>query len=139
MSESSPRLRRAPAERFAGPEHVFDLNAVADGLRRETQPVRDGHRQMTLFRRDDLALVLFDFDADGTLSDHSADGYVAIQVLSGALEIVTPTGTHRLAAGSLLLLTPGVKHDVVASVASRMLLTVNLVRTPGEAPVPPSA
>jgi quercetin dioxygenase-like cupin family protein len=129
MSTPERRLRRAPAERFAGPEHLFDLNAVADGLRSEAQPVRDGHRQITLFRRDDFALVLFDFDAGGVLSDHKAEGYVAIQALSGSLRVTTPTGHHQLEAGSVLVLAPSVRHDVSALVPSRMLLTVNLVRS----------
>lgn len=132
MSSPGRRLRRAPAERFAGPEHLFDLSAVADGLRSEPQTVRDGHRQITLFRRDDFALVLFDFDAGGVLSDHAAEGYVAIQALSGSLQVSTPGGNHALDAGSVLVLAPGVRHDVAASVPSRMLLTVNLVRSGDE-------
>ena len=94
--------------------------------------MRDGHRQITLFRRDDFALVLFDFDAGGVLSDHAAEGYVAIQALSGSLQVATPTSNNALDAGSILVLAPGVRHDVSASLPSRMLLTVNLVRPEDE-------
>ncbi len=119
--------RRPPRERFAGPEHVFDLREVADGLRDEPTPVRDGHRQITLFHKPPLTLIVFDFDADGRLVGHRAEAHVTILALSGLLEVSTPSETHRLPEGSLLVLDPGVIHDVYAPEASRMLLAVSLV------------
>jgi quercetin dioxygenase-like cupin family protein len=38
----------------------------------------------------------------------------------------TATGDYAMPAGSLLVLTPNVRHDVRAVTASRMLLTVRL-------------
>ena len=128
MSQDSGRLRRPPADRFAGSEHVFNLPTVAGMLWREDHPAADGHRQMTLFHAGDLALVLFDFEAGGVLADHEADGYVTIHTVAGDLEVSTPDATHQLPAGSLLVLAPGVRHDVMARVASQMLLTVHLVK-----------
>jgi quercetin dioxygenase-like cupin family protein len=134
MSEDPGRLRRPPSERFAGSEHVFNLAAVAGTLWGEDHPAAAGHRQMTLFHEGDLSLVLFDFEAGGTLADHVADGYVTIHTVAGELQVSTPEVTHQLPAGSLLVLAPGVRHDVTARVASQMLLTVYLVRPPSLAP-----
>jgi len=134
MSNDAGRLRRPPAERFAGPEHVFNLPAMASTLGREDHPAADGHRQITLFHEGDLALVLFDFEAGGVLAGHEADGFVTIHTLAGELEVSTPEAIHQLPAGSLLVLAPGVRHDVNARVASQMLLTVHLVRPPALAP-----
>ena len=134
MSEDSGRLRRPPAERFAGSEHVFNLPVVAGELQREDHPATDGHKQMTLFHEGKLGLVLFDFKAGGVLADHEADGYVTIHTVAGELEVLTPEAMHQLPAGSLLVLAPGVRHDVTARVASQMLLTVHLVRPPALAP-----
>jgi hypothetical protein len=72
MSQDPGRLRRPPSERFAGPEHVFNLAAVASTLRHEDHPGTAGHRQLTLFHAGDLALVLFDFEAGGVLAGHEA-------------------------------------------------------------------
>jgi quercetin dioxygenase-like cupin family protein len=47
-------------------------------------------------------------------------------VLSGELQMSTATGDYAMPAGSLLVLTPNVRHDVRAVTASRMLLTVRL-------------
>jgi quercetin dioxygenase-like cupin family protein len=134
MSQDAGRLRRPPAERFAGPEHVFNLAAVAGTLGREDHPGADGHRQLTLFHAGDLALVLFDFEAGGLLAGHEADGFVTIHTVAGVLEVSTPEAIHELPAGSLLVLAPGVRHDVSARVASQMLLTVYLVRPPALTP-----
>jgi quercetin dioxygenase-like cupin family protein len=128
MSDDPDRLRRRPVERFAGSVHLFDLPATADTLRREHHEGLDGHRQITLFHEGDLAIVLFDFEAGSVFAGHEADGDVTIQTVAGELEVRTPEAKHRLPAGTLLILAPGVRHDVTAAIASQMLLTVHLVR-----------
>ena len=116
--------RRPPRERFAGTEHVFNLQEISTALRTESVAVRDGHRQMTIFHKYPLTLIVFDFEAGGRLADHRADAYVTIMALSGALEVSTPQQRHRLPAGSVLVLDPLVPHDVHAPEPSRMLLAV---------------
>lgn len=120
--------RRDPEDRFAGDEHLFDLEAVADGLRREQRPARDGHRQMTLVHEDGVTVILFDFEAGGRLPNHKAEGLVTIQVVAGMVDVVTAEGTHAMSAGSLLVLAAGVRHDVTAHDPSQILLTVHLRR-----------
>lgn len=124
MTHDIGQGRRPPRERFAGAEHVFDLRGTAAGLREEDAPVRDGHRQMTLYHKGPLTLVVFDFEAGARLRDHQADAQVTILALTGLLEVSTPTQMHRLPEGSVLVLDPGVRHDVFAPGQSQMLLTV---------------
>jgi quercetin dioxygenase-like cupin family protein len=125
-SRDTGRLRERPTMRFAGPEHVFDLAAEAVRLRTEGHPAQDGHRQVVLFREDPVSLVLFDFDAGGVLPDHVADGIVTILVVSGRAEVKTPAERHVLLAGGVLVLRPGVPHDLIAPVASQVLVSVFL-------------
>lgn len=89
----------------------------------EPDGARNGHRQITLFRGGGVSIVLFDFEPDGWLRDHAADGYVTVQVLSGELQIATAEQEYHMPAGSLLVLRPGIRHDVRAETASRILLT----------------
>lgn len=70
--------------------------------------------------------MLFDFEAGGKLVDHVADGLVTVHALTGRVEVKTPEDRHELAPGSLLVLSPGVRHDVYAREASQLLLTVHL-------------
>ena len=60
------------------------------------------------------------------LRDHDADGYVTIEVLGGDLQVTTADSQYRMRQRSLLVLRPGVRHDVRATSPSRMLLTVRL-------------
>lgn len=118
--------RIPPRLRFLGSEHMLDLGVETERLREETGNTRDGHRQITLFHRGGLSIILFDFDTGGFIKNHAADGFVAIQVLSGEIGITSPTGEYQMPAGALLVLEPGIRHDVQAFEPSRMLLTVRL-------------
>ncbi len=126
MNQQENRLRPAPVERFAGQSHVFNLDTALEELRAEAHPAQDGHRQKTLFHRSPVTKVLFSFDAGGALSDHSAHGLVTIQVLEGRLMVQADGQDHELNAGQILILNPDVSHNVRASQASAMLLTVHM-------------
>ncbi len=126
VAESHEHQRTPPRERFVGTEHLFDLDAEGMKIRNEAEPPRDGHRQITLFRGGGLSIVLFDFEPGGSLRHHAADGYVTVLVVDGEIVMTTPDREHRMPSGHLLVLRPGVRHDVRADVASRVLLTVRL-------------
>ena len=108
MEQQQARLRRPPVERFAGTEHVYNLAEIAGQLRAETHPATDGHRQMTIAHHGSVAFVLFDFEADGRLVDHVADGLVTIQALAGHVQVRTPEGNHELGRGNPAGAGPGV-------------------------------
>jgi quercetin dioxygenase-like cupin family protein len=124
--DSQPRLREHPVSRFEGDHHVFDLNALATELRGEAHEATEGHRQIALYHYGSVTTVLFAFDAGGALEEHQANGVVSIQVLDGAISVGVPGHKHELGAGQMLVLSPNVRHDVRATQASRMLLTVHL-------------
>ena len=118
--------RHHPTERFAGDEHLIDLMATAAALRQEPDRAREGHRQITLFHKEGMSAVLFDFESGGRLSRHAADGLVTIQTIAGRVTVVAGQTSHELPTGSLLVLEPGVVHDVVADSPSQVLLVVHL-------------
>ena len=118
--------RTPPRERFEGSEHLFDLALESQRLRDEPGEARDGHRQITLFRGGGVSIVLFDFEAGGHLKDHAADGYVTVQVLDGQIRMTTAEAHYQMPSGSLLVLRPGIGHDLEAEANSRVLLTVRL-------------
>ncbi len=81
-----------------------------------------------------MSLVLLDFDAGGGLSDHATHGFVTVHVLDGEARMTTDGHEYAMPAGSLLVLTPGVKHDIVAVTPSRVLLSVRLDPSEDERP-----
>jgi quercetin dioxygenase-like cupin family protein len=124
--EDSNRLRSHPEQRFAAPQHRFDLSAVAARLRQEAQAGEAGHRQETLYKHGSTSVALFLFGHLTRLSPHHTKGVVTIHVLKGHVRVSAEGQVHDLHANQLLALAPGVQHDVVALQESEMLLTVNL-------------
>lgn len=124
MASSEPRSRPRPADRFAVAEDQVDLNQAAEQLWNEPNAGQHGHRQMALFHHGPATVALYCFEPGAALPDHSVDGPVTIQVLTGQLTVKTEQGRYELAAGHLLRLAPGVRHDVEAQQRSEMLLTV---------------
>lgn len=126
MSDSTDRLREHPDNRFAAPQHQFDLNQVADKLLAEPLQGRRMHRQETLYKHSSATIALFLFEANARLPEHMTEGVVTVQVLQGKLKMNVGDQVHELSAGQLLFMEPSVKHDVLALEPSRMLLTVCL-------------
>ncbi len=120
------RLRRPPAERFAGSAHAFSLDEELLRLRAEDHPARNGHRQKALLQRDPVTKILFDFEQGGFLKEHQTRGLVTIHVLEGLMDVEAEGTVHALSAGEVLVLDPEVPHSVRAAAVSAMLLTVTL-------------
>jgi quercetin dioxygenase-like cupin family protein len=126
MSPSRDRPRPAPAERFAGSEHDIDLASALEALRKEEQGGKGSHRQITVFRKDSLRILLFAFEAGGRLPSHRAPGYVVIHALNGTVRVRTQSETYELSEGRILVLEPEAVHEVEADERADMLLTISL-------------
>jgi quercetin dioxygenase-like cupin family protein len=124
LTAPDERLRPPPSSRFAGPEHQLDLAATLLALRSEASNAANGHRQIALMHQGPVRLVLFAFDAGGRIKEHTAPGWVTIHSLRGTVLVRTPNEVHRLTAGTLLSLAPGLKHDVEAEDEADMLLGI---------------
>lgn len=122
----SQRLRQHPAQRFAAPQHHYDLDEVAAKLKQELEAGQAGHRQQTLYKHGPTTVALYLFGHLTRLPPHRAQGVVIMHLLEGHVQIKAESEVHDLHAGQLLVLAPGVEHDVVAMLESRMLLTVHL-------------
>jgi quercetin dioxygenase-like cupin family protein len=107
---------------------LFDLAAADREMRNDEAYTRDGHTARTLARERDLRVVLIVMNAAARIAEHRANETATIQVLSGHLRLHLPNGTVELPAGRLLLLEPGVRHDVEAVPESAFLLTLGWPR-----------
>jgi quercetin dioxygenase-like cupin family protein len=126
MSDQPDRLRQHPEERFRAPTHQIDLNAIAEALLAEPLPAQRNHRQETLYRHPPVTVALFLFEAGAQLPPHLAEGVVSVHVLEGRIRMAVEGKEHEIPAGQILVMAPGVKHDVRAVEKTRMLLTVCL-------------
>jgi quercetin dioxygenase-like cupin family protein len=118
------RLREHPRDRLAIPvQHIAIQEATAQ-LRAESHAAVAGHRQVTLVKRGAFTLILFVFEPDGMLKEHSTEGEVSIHVLAGRLEVMAGSEAYQVGPGELISLAPGQSHSVRAMAASEMLLTI---------------
>jgi quercetin dioxygenase-like cupin family protein len=125
-SDQPDRLRPHPAGRFQPTQHPIDLDRAAAELMAEPTPGERGQRQKTLYRHGRVTVALFLFDKGAGMPQHVAEGVVTVHVLAGRLRMSAEGRAHDLTAGQLLVLSPGVRHDVFAEEPTRMLLTVCL-------------
>lgn len=126
MNQSDERLRPHPSTRLAGPVVSLNLPDLARALYAEPHPSKSGHRQTGLVHRGPLRLLLFTFEAGGSLPEHRAPGQVVIHCLRGELTVEANAAPYQLRAGEALVLEPDVPHAVAAVAESEMLLTVCL-------------
>lgn len=124
------RLRPHPVERFSSPQHPYNLGVAIARLKEEMRSGEAGHRQQSLYKHGGTSISLFLFGRLTRLPPHRVDGVVSIHVLKGHLRIMAEGQTHDLLSSDLLVLAPGIEHDVVAHEESEMLLTVQLESRP---------
>jgi quercetin dioxygenase-like cupin family protein len=115
--------RRPHAPPMADPFMEFDLPAEIDRLHAEAT-WSTGHNARTLVKYDDFRVVLIAVAAAARIPEHKADGRIAIQVVSGHVQVRASGRTFNLRSGGLLALDRGVAHDVHALEESALLLTI---------------
>lgn len=110
--------------------HAVSGQAISFTLEDEMQVVRrelataSARIARTLVKMGPLRVTLVGIRPGGSLHEHSSPGPVTIQVLEGAMEVVTREKTWALLAGALLSLDAGVPHAVESNQGSLFLLTV---------------
>jgi|GEM_PF-199769 len=126
------RLRQPPSDRFAADWLAFDLHAESAALRAESTPAHHGHRQKTLYKDAGRTVALFVMEAGAGFPEHATNGIVTVQVIEGGLSMTVAGVPQQLDAGALLVISPGIRHDVRASSPAVFVLQVSLAAPDGE-------
>mgnify|MGYP001172907374 FL=1 len=98
------------------------LQAGTLNLAEETRYAPNGIVSRTLLALPQLRVVLFAFDAGQELTEHTTSRHAWVQVLDGSCEFDLAGRTHRLGAGQVVYMPPGVPHAVRAVERFSMLL-----------------
>ena len=97
--------------------HIDDLSALIT--------INEGATvSRTVLKAEGARLVLFSFDTDEELSEHTAAMPVLLQVLDGSLEVTADGQTVTLRPGGVIHLPTRMPHSVLALEPTRMLLTM---------------
>jgi quercetin dioxygenase-like cupin family protein len=102
----------------------LDLKAEGRALLAEARRSPQGRAARTLVKEGALRLTLLALREGAVLSDHRAAGPVAIQVLAGAANVRSGTGTHRLTEQEAVVFDANVTHALEADGDCLILLTI---------------
>ncbi len=98
-----------------------------------TGPVPAEFESRALFKSQDLEVILLSMPEGRRMLDHRVDGEITLQCLKGCVQVISqavdrarPRPKARLAEGELLYLQRGEPHQLLAVVASVVLLTIAL-------------
>ncbi|WP_417564326.1 cupin domain-containing protein [Microbacterium sp.] len=87
--------------------------------------VEPGRRTAQLaLSADGARVVVFAFDTDAELTEHSAPGPILVQALDGRLTFTAEGRTAELVPGGLIHLDARIPHSVKALEPSKMMLTI---------------
>ena len=102
----------------------FDLNNEIQQLRGQDAYEHSGRCAKTLSKHANSRIVLTALKNGSRLQEHKAEGRVSVHALMGRMRMRLPGETLELAAGNVVVLEPGVMHDLEALEESVFLLTV---------------
>jgi quercetin dioxygenase-like cupin family protein len=78
----------------------------------------------TLIDREAATLTIFAYDADQTVSEHTAPHQAMIRVLEGQARVTVDGTEHELGAGEAVAMSSGTPHSVAAVEPFKMMLTM---------------
>lgn len=131
MSDSSSAPASAQRHRpqsLAASVLELDLDAEVEQLQQQAS-YRDGRPTgRTLVKEPDLRLVLMTLKGGARMEEHRASGPISIQALSGTIRLRLAERSVELSPGRLVMLEPGIPHDVDAVTDAAFLLTIGPTR-----------
>ncbi|MBC7946537.1 MAG: hypothetical protein H7Y42_01565 [Chitinophagaceae bacterium] len=124
IKRNEATLNRPKGDRVIDGSYVFiDLPAFLLQLQQEKAWEKNDRNGITVFKSDDLAIVLSTLKGGSQLPDNSVDGYMTIQLIHGKITVVTPDGDVVMAPNQLITFHPNIHHSVQVVDDSVVLLT----------------
>jgi len=115
-AERPPQDLDAPILRFK----LADEIAL---VRQDVEFKQNGHSAKVLVKDGETRLVLIAIEAGAHVPDYQVEHRVAIEALTGQVNVVTPTQSIALSAGELVSLGAEIAHRIEAREDSAVLLT----------------
>lgn len=90
----------------------------------EVEIPTEGTLSKVLYKDDQVRVVVFAFDADQDLTEHSTPLAAVVQVVSGRIRLTLEDNSVELVPGSWVHMPPSMPHSVQAIEPSVMLLSM---------------
>jgi len=125
---NSATVSRPGGDRIIDAPTLFvDLPAFTQQIKNEEAWEKSDRNSITVFKTDDMRIVLSAIHKNGELLPHRAEGTMALQVLEGSLKVNTDEQKTTLSPGQIMAIHKGSNYHVIAAEESLYLLTVGNV------------
>ncbi len=106
------------------PSMVIDIPAFTRQIRSEEAWKKNDRNSITVFKTDDLCIVLGGLHNGAELPAHKAEGMMSIQLIEGILQVMTDDISSELHRGQMLAIHSGCNYRAVAIEETFYLLTI---------------
>lgn len=104
----------------------MDLSQFILKIKQESTWAESDRNSMTIFKSENMRIVLMGLHQNAELKPHHANGIVTVQVLEGRINFSTEQKTVSLEKGQMIVLHENIEHSVKALTESFFLLTITL-------------
>lgn len=125
-SNEATALRPEGDRMLNAPLVEMDLNKFIAQLKQETTWAESDHNSITIFKSDNVTIVLIGMHENAEFKKHTAKGSIHVQVLDGKIDLSVEQQTVSLEKGQMIALQAQIPHSVLALNESFFLLTMVL-------------
>lgn len=124
-SNRSTDLRPEGNRVLNGPMVKIDLNKYIKQIKTEKTWNNSDHNSMTIFKSENMRIVLMGMHENALLKKHSANAVISVQVLQGEIIFTAEGFPTKLSMGQMVSLQTKIPHEIKANKESFFLLTVS--------------
>ncbi|MEO8403751.1 MAG: AraC family ligand binding domain-containing protein [Chitinophagaceae bacterium] len=115
---------RPDGERVVDADYVYsDMPVYIKQLQEEKSWDEGDRNAITIFKADQVTLVLTILKEGAAIIDNTIDGFITIQVMEGQVVVTTGEDEFDAPKGQLITFHPGIPHTVTAVKETVLLLT----------------
>ena len=123
-SNEATELRPEGDRVLNAPLVEIDLNKFIAELKQETTWTESDRNSITVFKSDNVTIVLLGLHANAELKTHTGKGHISLQVLDGEIKFTAEQQTVSMEKGQMVSLQENIPHSVLAIKESFFLLTM---------------
>ena len=120
----STELRPEGERLMDAPLVTIDIPEFIKKIKKEPSWKNNDRNAMTVYKTDEMRIVLIALHKDAELKRHVAEGIISVHVLDGKIQFETDDTSVELEEGQVLALHKGLYHQVKAIKESVFLLTI---------------
>src|SRR5690242_21187854 len=115
MKRNEATLNRPEGDRVIDAPYVFmDLGRFIKQIKNEETWDKSDRNGITIFKTDNITIVLTCLHKDALIKDNSVDGIFQVQVLDGRIRVATADGDMEIEEGEMIVFHPRIRHTIEA-------------------------